>query len=45
MNKIVPSFVLLDVQEKMIATYVYQLINGVVKVDKIDYKKPDTENK
>jgi vacuolar protein sorting-associated protein 29 len=42
-NKIIPSFVLLAIQDKMIATYVYQLVGNEVKVDKIDYKKPEPE--
>ncbi|RKP36053.1 vacuolar sorting protein vps29 [Dimargaris cristalligena] len=35
----VPSFVLMDVQDTGAVTYVYQLIDGEVKVDKIEYHK------
>ncbi|KAL1925627.1 uncharacterized protein VTP21DRAFT_510 [Calcarisporiella thermophila] len=34
-----PSFVLLDIQGSVVVTYVYQLIDGEVKVEKIEYKK------
>ncbi|CAO1619758.1 unnamed protein product [Sympodiomycopsis kandeliae] len=34
-----PSFVLLDIQGSTIMCYVYQLIAGEVKVEKIEYKK------
>ncbi|BEJ15603.1 hypothetical protein CspHIS471_0502080 [Cutaneotrichosporon sp. HIS471] len=36
-----PSFALLDVQGPVIVTYVYQLVDGEVKVDKVEYRKPD----
>jgi vacuolar protein sorting-associated protein 29 len=35
----IPSFVLLDIQGPTIMSYVYQLINGEVKVEKIEYRK------
>lgn len=34
-----PSFVLMDIQGSSAVTYVYQLINDEVKVEKIEYKK------
>lgn len=34
-----PSFVLMDVQGAVVTTYVYQLTDGDVKVDKIEYRK------
>ncbi|CAG8584689.1 8702_t:CDS:2 [Acaulospora morrowiae] len=34
-----PSFVLMDIQGVVVVTYVYQLINGEVKVDKVEYRK------
>jgi len=34
-----PSFVLMDIQGSNVVTFVYQLINGEVKVDKLEYKK------
>jgi len=40
-DDIVPSFVLMDVQGSHLITYVYQLRNGEVKVDKMDYSKPE----
>ncbi|GBB88682.1 hypothetical protein RclHR1_15240003 [Rhizophagus clarus] len=34
-----PSFVLMDIQGVVVVTYVYQLVDGDVKVDKIEYRK------
>ncbi|CEH18714.1 related to vps29-involved in vacuolar protein sorting [Ceraceosorus bombacis] len=34
-----PSFALLDIQGAVVVTYVYQLIDGEVKVEKIEYRK------
>lgn len=34
-----PSFALMDVQGSSITTYVYQLIEGEVKVEKVEYSK------
>ncbi|KAJ3299010.1 Vacuolar protein sorting-associated protein 29 [Borealophlyctis nickersoniae] len=34
-----PSFVLMDVQGPTVVMYVYQLVNGDVKVEKLDYTK------
>ncbi|KAN0061844.1 Vacuolar protein sorting-associated protein 29 [Thecaphora frezii] len=39
-----PSFALLDIQGAVVVTYVYQLIDGEVKVEKIEYRK-QVENK
>jgi len=37
-----PSFALRDIQWSVIVTFVYQLIDGEVRVDKIEYRKSDT---
>lgn len=37
-----PSFVLMDVDGLRVVVYVYELIDGEVKVDKIDFKKTTT---
>ncbi|CAG8808320.1 25924_t:CDS:2, partial [Racocetra persica] len=34
-----PSFVLMDIQGSVVVTYVYRLVDGDVKVDKIEYRK------
>jgi len=36
---VVPSFVLMDIQSSTVVTYVYQLIDNEVKVERIEYKK------
>ena len=36
---IIPSFILMDNQSSTVVTYVYQLIDDEVKVDRIEYKK------
>ncbi|KAG8792573.1 Vacuolar protein sorting-associated protein 29 [Serendipita sp. 399] len=36
----IPSFALLDIQGPIVTTYVYQLIEGEVRVEKIEYRKP-----
>ncbi|EJU02323.1 Metallo-dependent phosphatase [Dacryopinax primogenitus] len=38
-NDGVPSFALMDIQGSVIVTFVYQLIDGEVRVDKIEYRK------
>ncbi|CAJ0767025.1 15177_t:CDS:2, partial [Entrophospora sp. SA101] len=38
-EEIIPSFILMDIQGSVVTTYVYQLIDGDVKVDKIEYRK------
>jgi len=35
-----PSFALLDIQGPIVVTYVYQLIDGEVRVEKVEYRKP-----
>lgn len=37
-----PSFALMDIQGPVVVTYVYQLIEGEVRVEKIEYRK-DTD--
>jgi vacuolar protein sorting-associated protein 29 len=37
--EVTPSFALLDVQGSSITTYVYQLIDGEVKVEKMEFSK------
>ena len=37
--EIIPSFILMDIQSSTVVTYVYQLIDEEVKVDRIEYKK------
>ena len=34
-----PSFALLDIQGPVVVTYVYQLIEGEVRVEKVEYRK------
>lgn len=36
---IIPSFVLMDIQNTTVVTYVYQLVGDDVKVERIEYKK------
>ncbi|KIM26950.1 hypothetical protein M408DRAFT_175531 [Serendipita vermifera MAFF 305830] len=36
----IPSFALLDIQGPIVTTYVYQLIDGEVRVEKVEYRKP-----
>ena len=38
-SEIIPSFILMDIQSSTVVTYVYQLIDDEVKVDRIEYKK------
>ncbi|KAF8674989.1 Metallo-dependent phosphatase [Rhizoctonia solani] len=35
-----PSFLLLDIQGPAVVTYVYQLVDGDVRVEKIEWRKP-----
>ncbi|KAF7722704.1 Vacuolar protein sorting-associated protein 29 [Apophysomyces ossiformis] len=37
----IPSFVLMDVQNSTVVTYVYKLVDNDVKVEKLEYKKYD----
>ena len=39
-SNVVPSFVLLDIQQSTMIAYIYQLVSGEVKVERIEYKKP-----
>lgn len=39
-----PSFVLMDIDALRVVVYVYELIDGEVKVDKIDFKKTTTQS-
>jgi vacuolar protein sorting-associated protein 29 len=34
-----PSFVLMDIDGNRVVAYVYELVDGEVKVDKIEYTK------
>ena len=36
---VIPSFVLLDIQQSTVVAYVYQLVGDDVKVERIEYKK------
>jgi len=38
-RRVIPSFVLMDIQSSTVVTYVYQLIDNEVKVEKIEFKK------
>ena len=38
-DSIVPSFILMDIQSSTVVTYVYQLIDEEVKVERIEYKR------
>eukprot|EP00243_Klebsormidium_subtile_P006359 TRINITY_DN2696_c0_g1_i2.p1 TRINITY_DN2696_c0_g1~~TRINITY_DN2696_c0_g1_i2.p1 ORF type:complete len:191 (-),score=45.77 TRINITY_DN2696_c0_g1_i2:177-749(-) len=38
-----PSFVLMDIDGQRVVVYVYELVNGEVKVDKIDFRKPPAQ--
>jgi vacuolar protein sorting-associated protein 29 len=38
-TNVIPSFVLMDIQSSTVVTYVYQLIDNEVKVERIEFKK------
>ncbi|XP_010161663.2 vacuolar protein sorting-associated protein 29, partial [Antrostomus carolinensis] len=38
-TNVIPSFVLMDIQASTVVTYVYQLIEDEVKVERIEFKK------
>ncbi|CAG8495077.1 4389_t:CDS:2 [Paraglomus brasilianum] len=38
-EEVKPSFVLMDIQGSVVVTYIYQLIDGEVKVEKAEYRK------
>jgi len=40
LRDVTPSFVLMDLQGSVVVLYVYQLIEGEVKVERIEYRKP-----
>jgi len=40
-EEIIPTFVLMDIQGTHVITYVYQLMNDDVKVDKMEYTKAE----
>ncbi len=35
----IPSFALMDIQGPVVVTYVYQLIDGEVRVEKVEWRK------
>lgn len=35
-----PTFALMDVQGPVVVTYVYSLVDGEVRVEKVEYRKP-----
>ena len=39
-SDLTPSFILMDIQSATVVTYVYQLIDDEVKVERIEFKKP-----
>ncbi|KAG8996798.1 Vacuolar protein sorting-associated protein 29 [Tulasnella sp. 427] len=40
MNETTPSFALMDIQGTLVVTYVYSLVEGEVRIEKIEYRKP-----
>ena len=38
-SNVIPSFVILDIQQTTVVAYVYKLISDDVKVERIEYKK------
>lgn len=38
-NSTTPSFALMDIQGSNVVTYVYQLVNGEVKVERVEFRK------
>ena len=38
-SEVIPSFALMDIQGPVVVTYVYQLIEGEVRVEKIEWRK------
>lgn len=39
-----PSFALMDIQGTVLVTYVYQLVEGEVRVEKMEYRKPENRD-
>lgn len=42
-SSVTPSFVLMDVQESLIVSYIYQLTAEGLQIKKIDYKKSGSD--
>jgi len=38
-DEVDPSFLLMDIQGSVVTTYIYRLIEGEVKVEKVEYRK------
>jgi vacuolar protein sorting-associated protein 29 len=38
-NGTTPSFALMDIQGNNVVTYVYQLVDGEVKVERVEFRK------
>ncbi|RUP49733.1 VPS29 protein [Jimgerdemannia flammicorona] len=38
-SDVIPSFVLMDIQGNVVVTYIYQLVDNEVKVEKVEFKK------
>lgn len=38
-NSTIPSFALMDIQGSNVVTYVYQLVDGEVKVERVEFRK------
>jgi len=38
---IIPSFALMDIQGPVVVTYVYQLVDSDVRVEKVEWRKPE----
>ncbi|KAI9492844.1 vacuolar protein sorting-associated protein 29-like protein [Zychaea mexicana] len=38
----IPSFVLMDIQASVVVTYVYKLVDGEVKVEKLEFRKGES---
>ncbi len=43
-SDLTPSFILMDIQSATVVTYVYQLINDEVKVERIEFRKTQAAN-
>ncbi|GFN92812.1 vacuolar protein sorting-associated protein 29 [Plakobranchus ocellatus] len=38
-SNVIPSFVILDIQQSTVVSYIYKLIDEEVKVERIEYRK------
>ena len=38
-SEVIPSFVLMDIQQSTVVTYIYKLIDSEVKVERVEFKK------